>query len=51
MNQPCWKKNLFSGNLADEGTDVEIFGDITKPESGTRRSLYHEMRSRRWEKP
>jgi hypothetical protein len=24
--------------------------DIMKPENGTRRSLYHEMRSRRWEK-
>jgi hypothetical protein len=50
MNQPCREKNLFSGNLADEGTDAEIFGDITKPESGTRRSPCHEMRSRRWEK-
>jgi hypothetical protein len=50
MNQPCREKNLFSGNLADEGTDAEIFGDITKTESGTRRSLCHEMRSRRWEK-
>jgi hypothetical protein len=51
MNQPRRKKNLFSRNLADEGTDAEIFGDIMKSESGTRRSLYHEMRSRRWEKP
>jgi hypothetical protein len=51
MNQPRREKNLFSGNLADEGTDAEIFGDITKPESGTRRNLYHEMRSQRWEKP
>ena len=51
MNQPHQEKNLFSGNLADEGTDAEIFGDIMKPESGTRRSLCHEMRSRRWEKP
>jgi hypothetical protein len=50
MNQPRQEKNLFSGNLADEGTDAEIFSDITKPESGTRRSLYHEMKSRRWEK-
>jgi hypothetical protein len=50
MNQPRREKNLFSGNLADEGTDAEIFGDITKPESGTRRSLCHEMKSRRWEK-
>jgi hypothetical protein len=51
MNQSRWEKNLSSGNLADEGTDAEILGDITKPESGTRRSLYHEMISRRWEKP
>jgi hypothetical protein len=50
MNQPHWEKKLFSGNLADEGTDAEISGDIMKPESGTRRSLCHEMRSRRWEK-
>jgi hypothetical protein len=50
MNQPRREKNPFSGNLADEGTDAEMFGDITKPESGTRRSLCHEMRSRRWEK-
>jgi hypothetical protein len=50
MNQPRQEKNLFSENLADEGTDAEIFGDITKPESGTRRSPYHEMKSRRWEK-
>jgi hypothetical protein len=50
MNQPRWEKNLFSGNLADEGTNAEIFGDIMKPESGTQRSLCHEMRSRRWEK-
>jgi hypothetical protein len=51
MNQPRREKNLFSGNLADEGTDAKISGDIIKPESETRRSLYHEMRSRRWEKP
>jgi hypothetical protein len=51
MNQPRREKNLSNGNLADEGTDAEIFDDITKPESGTRRSLYHKMRSQRWEKP
>jgi hypothetical protein len=51
MNQPHREKNLFSGNLADEGTDAEIFSDIMKPESGTRSSQCHEMRSRRWEKP
>jgi hypothetical protein len=50
MNQPRRENNLFSGNLTDEGTDAEIFGNTMKPESGTRRSLYHEMRSRRWEK-
>jgi hypothetical protein len=50
MNQPHREKNPFSRNLADEGTDAEMFGDITKPESGTRRSMCHEMRSQRWEK-
>jgi hypothetical protein len=47
MNQPRPGKNLLSENPVDEGTDAEIFGDITKPESGTRRSPYHETRSRR----
>jgi hypothetical protein len=47
MNQLRPGKNLLSGNPADEGTDAEIFGDITRPESGTRRSPYHETRSRR----
>ena len=50
MNQPRREKNLFSGNLADEGTDAEIFGDITKPESRTQRSPCHEARSQRWER-
>ena len=50
MNQPRREKNLFNGNLVDKGTDAEIFGDITRPENGIRRSLYHEMRSRKWEK-
>ena len=50
MNQPRRGRNLFSGNLADEGTDAEISSDIMKPESRTLRSLCHEMRSRRWEK-
>jgi hypothetical protein len=50
MNQPRWEKNLFSRNLADEGTDAGIFGDIMKPESGTQRNLCHDMRSRKWEK-
>jgi hypothetical protein len=48
MNQPRQEKNLFSGNLADEGTNAETFGDITKPESGTRHSPCHEMRCQRW---
>jgi hypothetical protein len=50
MNQPRRGRNLFSRNLPDEGTDAEISGDIMKPESGTWRSLCHEMKSRRWEK-
>jgi hypothetical protein len=50
MNQPRWEKNLFSGNLADKGTDAEISDDITKLENGTQRSLCHEMRYQRWEK-
>jgi hypothetical protein len=45
------ERNLLSENPADEGTDAEISGDITKPESGTRRSLCREMRSQKWEKP
>jgi hypothetical protein len=47
MNQLRPEKNLLSGNPADKGTDAEIFDDITRPESGTRRSPYHETRSRR----
>jgi hypothetical protein len=50
MNQPRPGRNLFSGNIADEGTATEISGDIMKLEGGTRRSLCHEMRSRMWEK-
>jgi hypothetical protein len=50
MNQLRPGKNLLSGNPADEGTDVEIFGDIMRRESGTRRSPYHETRSQRKEK-
>jgi hypothetical protein len=49
-NRPHPERNLLSGNPADEGTDVEISGDITRPESGTQRNLYRETRSRRWEK-
>jgi hypothetical protein len=50
MNQPRQEKNLLSGNLADEGTDAETFGDIMKPESETWLSPCHKMRSQRWEK-
>jgi hypothetical protein len=50
-NRPRQGKNLPSGKLADEGTDTVMSDDIIKPENGTRRSPYHEMRSRRWEKP
>jgi hypothetical protein len=39
------ERKLLSGNPTDEGTDAEISGDITRPESGTRRSLYRETRS------
>jgi hypothetical protein len=45
------ERNLLSGNPADEGTDAEISGDITRPESGTQRSLCRKTRPRRWEKP
>jgi hypothetical protein len=41
------ERNLLSGNPTDEGTDAEISGDITRPESGTRRSPYRETRSQR----
>jgi hypothetical protein len=47
MNQLRPGKNLLSGNPADEGTDAEIIGDITRPKSGTRRSPNHETWSRR----
>jgi hypothetical protein len=50
MNQLHRGRNLFTGNLADEGTNAEISGDIMKLESGTRRSPCRKMRSRRWEK-
>jgi hypothetical protein len=49
-SQPCLGKNLLSKKLADRATDAEIFGDITKLGNRTRRSLYPEMKSRRWEK-
>jgi hypothetical protein len=41
------ERNLLSGNPADGGTDTEISGDITRPESGTRRNPYRVTRSRR----
>ena len=50
MSQPCLGKNLLNEKLADGGTVAEIFGDITKQGNGTQRSLYHEMKFRRWEK-
>jgi hypothetical protein len=49
LNHPRREKNLFSGNLVDEGTDAEIFGDIMRLESRTQRNMCHEMRSWRWE--
>jgi hypothetical protein len=50
MNRLRQEKNLFIGNLAGEGTDAEIFGDITRPENGIWRSPYRETRSQKWEK-
>jgi hypothetical protein len=41
------ERNLLSGNPADGGTDTKISGDITRPESGTRRNPYRVTRSRR----
>jgi hypothetical protein len=41
------EKNHLSGNPTDRGTNVEIFGDITRPESGTRSSLSRETRSQK----
>jgi hypothetical protein len=41
------ERNLLSGNPTDEGTNAEISGDITRPESGTRSSMYRETRSQR----
>jgi hypothetical protein len=50
MNQLHQEKNLFIRSLAGGGTDAEIFGDITRPENGTRHSPYRETRSQKWEK-
>jgi hypothetical protein len=41
------ERNLLSGNPADGGTDAEISSDITRPESGTRSSLYRETMSQK----
>jgi hypothetical protein len=49
-NRPCLGKNLLGGKLADGGTDAVTPDDIMKSENEIRRSLYHETRSRRWEK-
>jgi hypothetical protein len=49
-SQPCVGKNLLSEKLTTGGTDAGMFGDIMKLENKTRRSLYLEIRSRRWEK-
>jgi hypothetical protein len=46
-NRPHLERNLLSGNPADGGTDAEISGDITRPESGTWSSLSRETRSQR----
>jgi hypothetical protein len=50
MNQLCLGKNLLSGKLADEGTDVVTPARHHNPKNETRRNLYQEMRSWRWEK-
>jgi hypothetical protein len=47
MSQPCQGKNLPNEKLDDEGTDAGIFGDITRLESGTQRSPYPGMKSRK----
>jgi hypothetical protein len=46
-SRPCPEKNPLSGNPADGGTDAEISGDITRPESGTQSNLSRETRSQR----
>jgi hypothetical protein len=50
MSQPCRGKNLPSEKLGHEGTDAGIFGSITRLGSGTQRSPYPGMKSRKWEK-
>jgi hypothetical protein len=46
-SQPCRGKSLPSEKLDDGGTNAEIFGDITKLGSGTQRSPYPGMKSRK----
>jgi hypothetical protein len=47
MSQPCQGKSLPSEKLGDEGTDAGIFSDITRQGSGTQRSPYPRMKSRK----
>jgi hypothetical protein len=49
-SQPCQGKKLPSEKLGDGGTDVEIFGDITRLGRGTQHSPYPRMKSRKKEK-
>jgi hypothetical protein len=46
-SQPCQVKNLPSEKLDDGGTDAGIFGDIMRLGSGTQRSPYLKMKSRK----
>jgi hypothetical protein len=50
MSRPCQGKNLPSEKLGDEGTYAGIFNDIMRLRSGTQRSPYLRMKSRKWEK-
>jgi hypothetical protein len=50
-SRPYPERNPLSGSPANEGTDAEISGDITRLESGTRRSLCRGTTPQRWEKP
>jgi hypothetical protein len=49
-SQPCKEKNLPSVKHDDEGTDAEMFGDITRLESRTRHSPYPRTKFQKWEK-
>jgi hypothetical protein len=46
-SRPCPEKNLLSRNPTDGGTDAEISGDSTRPESGIQSNLSRETRSQR----